>query len=287
MSKSYTQIDEKQPLIPLSRRVPIYYVEYCKIIRSGSDVRIVSESLQEEYSVPVGNIGSLILGPGTSATAEAMRIITSRGCSILVAGGEASPLFLSSTQHRSPISRIRQFKTVMCPELRLRAGKRLFKKRAQFIQKYSNYNLPKFPDASELPNIESLLAYEGVWAKQSYKMLAKHHGVTWTTKQKIDKEKHPIVFLNFLSYSIADICILHLGYDPNIGILHGRTKGGGLCYDLADIVKPILALELSFESMSQQLNMKDLKSEFMAKVRELDVISYLVDSLTYAFGEDS
>ena len=65
MSKrNYIHIDEVQPLIPLSRRVPFYYIEYSKIKRKNNDIRVLKADLKEEYSVPVCGIGGLFLGPG-------------------------------------------------------------------------------------------------------------------------------------------------------------------------------------------------------------------------------
>ncbi len=68
--RTYISIDEVQPLIPLSRRVPFYYVEYSKIRRKDNDIRVVKADMQGEYSIPVSGIGGLFLGPGTSITSE-------------------------------------------------------------------------------------------------------------------------------------------------------------------------------------------------------------------------
>ena len=92
--RKYIHIDEVQPLIPLSRRVPFYYTEYSKIKRKNNDIRILKADLKEEFSLPICSIGGLFLGPGTSITSESMRIISSRGCLIGVMGGSASPLYL-------------------------------------------------------------------------------------------------------------------------------------------------------------------------------------------------
>ncbi len=282
-TRNYTQISEKQILVPLSRRVPIFYTEYCKVVRRGSDVRVLSDRVENEFTIPVASIGCLVLGPGTSVTAEAMRIATARGCKILVAGGEASPLFLSSTQHRSPLSRIRQYSVVMDADKRLKSGKILFKYRSKFIEQCGNEIIPKFPDVYLEDSIEKLLSVEGAWAKRAYKTLAQKYNSKWDSKRVANDKRHPIVFLNFLTYSIADIAILHLGYDPNVGVLHGRTKGGGLCYDLADIIKPVLALEGAFEAISFSYSLKEIKERFMSKVRELDVLDYLVEALNETF----
>ena len=138
--RNYISIDEVQPLIPLSRRIPFYYIEYSKIKRKDNDIRIFKKGLKEEYSIPVCGIGGLFLGPGTSITSESMRIISSRGCLIGVMGGNAAPLYLCSTQHRSPSPRMRQHDVIFDEKRRINVAKILFQKRATFIKKYSSVN---------------------------------------------------------------------------------------------------------------------------------------------------
>lgn len=286
--KSYTQVNETNYLIPLSRRHPLFYVEHCKIVRKDNDVRIITQKFDEEmsHSLPVGNIGALLIGPGFSITTEAARIITSRGCLLSFTGGGLVPLFLISSQHRSPISRIRQYKISFNDESRLIAGKILFDRRRALIEKFKEFELPDFPDVSNILSIEQLNLTEAAWAKRAYRKLAKDFDIPWTNKDNEDKNhKNPITFLNFLSYSIADIAIYHLGYDPNIGILHGRTKGGGLAYDLADIIKPIVALVPSFVARYKSLKLAQIKSNFISDIIHYDLIDYLIKTLEMIFNK--
>ena len=285
--RNYINIDEVQPLIPLSRRVPFYYTEYSKIKRKNNDIRILKADLKEEYSLPVSGIGGLFLGPGTSITSESMRIISSRGCLIGVMGGNAAPLYLCSTQHRSPLPRIRQHQVIFHESKRINAAKILFKRRSVFISKFSAMNLLQFPSYSEKDTINTLLSKEGAWAREAYKFLSIQYDVPVIKRGKPFRgKKDPLTFLNFLSYSIADLTILHLGYDPNIGVLHGRTKGGGLSYDLADIVKPVIALELSFQAMKEGWSLTEIKNQFMKLVLEIDVLNYLLRTLNEIFKKE-
>ena len=286
--RNYIHIDEVQPLIPLSRRVPFYYTEYSKIKRKNNDIRILKANLEQEYSLPVCGIGGLFLGPGTSISSESMRIISSRGCLIGVMGGSSTPLYLCSTQHRSPLPRIRQHKIVFDESKRLSAAKILFHRRALFINKFSSVNMPRFPIYEEKDTINTLLSKEGAWARETYKSLAVQYDVPFVKRGKPFRgKKDPLTFLNFLSYSLADLTILHLGYDPNIGVLHGRTKGGGLSYDLADVVKPVVALALSFQAVKEEWSLTEIKKQFMKLVLEIDVLNYLLRTLNETFKQDT
>ena len=285
--RKYISIDEVQPLLPLSRRVPFYYTEYSRIKRKNNDIMILKAGLNQEYSIPACGIGGLFLGPGTSITSESMRIISSRGCLIGVMGGNAAPLYLCSTQHRSPLPRIRQHNVIFNESKRLIAAKILFERRALFIKKFSPVTLPLFPSCSEKDTINTLLSKEGAWARESYKSLAAQYEVPFIKRGKPFRgKKDPLTFLNFLSYSLADLTILHLGYDPNIGALHGRTKGGGLSYDLADVVKPVIALTLSFQALKEEWSLKEIKNQFMKLVLEIDALNYLLKTLNEIFKKD-
>ena len=282
--RNHISIDEVQPLLPLSRRVPFYYTEYSKIKRKNNDIRIMKANLKQEFSIPVSGIGGLFLGPGTSITSESMRIISSRGCLIGVMGGNAAPLYLCSTQHRSPLPRIRQHDIVFDESKRLFAAKILFNRRKKFIDKFSYVKLPVFPSCEEKDTINTLLSKEGAWARKAYKFLANQYDIPYVPRGKPFRgKKDPLTFLNFLSYSIADLTILHLGYDPNIGILHGRTKGGGLSYDLADVVKPVIALNLSFEALKEGWSLTEIKDHFIQLVLKIDVLDYLLKTLNEIF----
>lgn len=131
------------------------------------------------------------------------------------------------------------------------------------------------------------MSAEAAWAKQAYRKCSKDFQIPWTTKEQEDESKqNPITFLNFLSYSLADIAIYHLGYDPNIGILHGRTKGGGLCYDIADVVKPIIALIPSFVARKYSYSLGKMKEQFLNDVVRYDLLDYLIKTLEQLFNEE-
>jgi len=60
--RKYTQVKEKDYLIPLSRRQGIFYLEHAKLVRKESDVRVLAESSGEgtEVTLPVASIGALL-----------------------------------------------------------------------------------------------------------------------------------------------------------------------------------------------------------------------------------
>jgi CRISPR/Cas system-associated endonuclease Cas1 len=175
----------------------------------------------------------------------------------------------------------------MNDENRKFAANVLFNRRKKLIEDFKEFGLPSFPNGEDYSSIEKMMAVEGAWAKRAYRKLALDFKIPWESKIIEDESgDNPITFLNFLTYSIADIAIYHLGFDPNIGVLHGRTKGGGLSYDLADVVKPILALVPSFIARQRLYNLKQIKADFISDVIRFEIIDYLIKTLTLMFPKD-
>lgn len=192
-----------------------------------------------------------------------------------------------SSQHRSAMPRLRQIEVVMNDEKRKVAANILFRRRKKLIEKYKEFGLPPFLEGESYDTIQKMMAVEGAWAKRAYRKIAQDFKIPWQSKKVEDESGNsPIIFLNFLSYSIADIAIYHLGYDPNIGVLHGRTKGGGLSYDLADVFKPILALVPSFIAQQRMMNLKQMKNEFISDVVRFEILDYLIKTLEMMFPKN-
>ena len=79
--KNYISIDEVQPLIPLSRRVPFYYTEYSKIKRKSNDIRI----FKADCFAPMRAVERILADEGSSLSCFApMRAV------------ERSPIWLTN-----------------------------------------------------------------------------------------------------------------------------------------------------------------------------------------------
>ena len=284
------RINETESLIALSSRHAIFYLEHAKLVKYEQDIRVLNRALanQSEVSLPVANIGGLILGPGCSVTSEAARVAAARGCLLLFAAGGGLPIYSASTQHRSPTKKLQQYEICSDETKRLKAARLMFVMRRDYIEKHSYIDLPKFPVANDYQSINAMLSAEGAWAKKAYRRRASYYDDTsWRGKAVESKSRdNPLSFLNFLAYSLADIAIIHLGLDPNIGILHGQRRGGGLVYDLADIFKPIIALDLSFKAMSEGWSVQQSKVEFLNLVHTEDILTRMIDSLKKIFPKN-
>ena len=107
----YNRIDERQYLIPLSRRVPFFYIEKSMLVKKHElfcrAYRVAGKIVYE--SIPIATISAIVCGPGTSITNEAMRLASLRGCIVFFSGGYGVPVFAKSSFARSSKNKINQY----------------------------------------------------------------------------------------------------------------------------------------------------------------------------------
>jgi len=264
-------------LVNLSQRLPIYYAERCKVF-VRDEVLVVADASEGRRVIPAAMIGALLLGPGCSITTEAARLAAENGLVLVFSGGGGVPSFSQLRFHRSAVPMMKQFDIVSTPEKRIKAALILLEARAKVVRE-GTYDLPELRlQDSSVDSLQSLLGFEAAWVKRAYHTHAKRLGVTWNGKRDLNGKKHPLILLNHFCYSIANVVIEHLGLSSNLGVLHGRTRGGGFAYDLADIIKPELALGPGLvATLSENLARPGkIKESFLADVRRIDAFGLLV-----------
>jgi CRISPR-associated protein Cas1 len=275
------RVDEKQYVIPLSRRQPFYYCEYSSIIKHNDSVRILKKDgdVKIEYDIPIANIGCLIIGPGTSITTESIRIISARGCHCVFTGEGGVPIYSKTIFHRNSTNKYKQFKLISDKELRFKAANILLSERQSIINKFK----PDLPALSlNSINNQNYMAIEAVWAKSAYRYVCSKNNYTWVGKSSLHRE-HPLNLMNHLLYSITDVVISYCGFEPDMGVIHGRVNGGGLCYDIADIYKPILTLEQAILHDINKSASKQIKESLLSDILKFDIIDSQIKILTEIF----
>jgi CRISPR-associated protein Cas1 len=192
----------------------------------------------------------------------------------------------SAAINRSPERKVKQYKLTIDLESRVAAAKQLFEERNTFSTKFSNTEIPRLTKSSQAQSLSELMGIEAAWAKSFYQSLAKNLGITWRGRKGM-AERNPLIYLNHLSYHLADIAIFHLGYDRDLGILHGRAKGGGLTYDLADVFKPVLCTVPAMSALRRgEDDPSHLRSAFINDVIRLDVVHEMCCVLEKIFKQE-
>ena len=112
-------------------------------------------------------------------------------------------------------------------------------------------------------NVTTLLGHEGDFSKGCYREFGRLAGLQSFRRQagagpadpgqKPEPEPERIALVNrlidhgnYLCYGMAGAALWALGIPPHMSVFHGKTRAGGLVFDLADAFKDALVLPLAF-----------------------------------------
>jgi CRISPR-associated protein Cas1 len=272
----------KENLPQIKDRYPFIYLEYGRLEIDDSSVKWIS-SEGEVIRLPIATIVTILLGPGTSVTHEAVKVMASSNCTICWVG-EDSLLFYAVGQ--SPTSDSRnmreQIKIATDPKKSLLVAKRMFSKR--------------FSEA-ELENktLKEMMGMEGIRVRSMYEKCAQKYGVGWKGRSFVpgkfelsDTTNKIITSSNLALYSILTSAIYSMGYSPHIGFIHSGSPLPFI-YDLADLYKEYLCIDMAFYltyELAGEYNKFKVLSEFRKRVIETDLLSNISKDVRYVlYGE--
>lgn len=258
-------IEDHCDYVNLSNKEPGVYFEYSKI--SIKDGQVIATSKDVSSVIPVSLYSSVVLGPGTSITSEAVKVMSKRECGIIFAGGYGLPAYGATLNYRTPKHKLNQYSVMSNNLKRMKAGRLLLAERDSVCAEFS---LPRF-DLEEIKrsrSVQDLLLVEARWAKKTIRNLSDTYG---------SDKREALKLVNHFSYSAVLPSIVHLGLDPNIGVLHGKNRGGGLVFDISDVYKPWISLSFCFEAKSLDASL--LKREFSARCYKMGLQDRTIDLL--------
>ncbi len=142
-------------------------------------------------------------------------------------------------------------------------------------------------DIDRSENQQELLAAEGRWAKALYKELAKGFNIDF--KRDEGKNSHDTLtdiannYLdhgNYIAYGYAAVALNGMGISFALPILHGKTRRGGLVFDLADLVKDAFVMPTAFICASKGLNQKEFRMQLIEICQDQDLLDYMFSFIT-------
>lgn len=251
--------------IMLSKRANIFYLERAKVCVFNE--RVIYKKNNDEsvldYNIPDCNTSLLLLGQGTSITNSACRALSKSGVVIGFCGTGGTPLhcandftFFNPADEYRPTQYAQKIVKIWYDENeRFETAKKMQLMRTDKIEKYYNLKnidvkqiIKKFREQiNNSKNINNLLTSEAVFVKSLYAILAQHFNIKNYTKKSDIKINQFLLHSNYLMYGLATVAIHALGIPNCFAMLHGKTRRGGLIFDIADLYKSEQFLLLSFE----------------------------------------
>jgi CRISPR-associated protein Cas1 len=274
---------KRETLPRVSDKYPFLYLERGRLEVDDSSIKWI-DAEGDRVRLPVATINTLLLGPGTSITHEAVKTAAAANCSICWVG-EDSLLFyaygLSPTSNTRNM--LRQARLAGDEEIATDVARAFFAKR--------------FPDAKlEKKTLQEMMGMEGLRVKKLYDEKAQQYQVGWKGRvftpgkfELSDVTNQVLTSTNAALYGILCSCVHSLGYSPYLGFIHSGSPLPFI-YDLADLYKGELCIDLAFSltlSMAGKYNKYAVAEAFRKRVIEMDLLTRVPADIESLIGEKS
>lgn len=299
-----------------SKRANIYYLQHCRVLVNGGRVEYVTDEGKESlyWNIPIANTTSVLLGTGTSVTQSAMRELAKAGVLVGFCGGGGTPLFsanevqvdvswLTPQSEYRPTEYLQHWVSFWFDdEYRLAAAKAFQLVRYQQIEKHW-FGAPMQredgfkADASRLTHLleraksdieacettADVLSQEAKLTKALYKLAVDAVGYGNFTRAKRgaggDMANRFLDHGNYLAYGLAATCAWVLGLPHGLAVLHGKTRRGGLVFDIADLIKDALVLPQAFIAAMAGDEEQEFRRRCVESFNRAEAMDTMVDTV--------
>ena len=299
-----------------SKRANLYYLEHCRVLVNNGRVEYVTDEGKQSlyWNIPIANTTSILLGTGTSITQAAMRELAKAGVLVGCSGGGGSPLFsaaeveldiawLTPQSEYRPTEYLQHWVSFWFDDVkRLQAAKtfqlvRVAQIRRHWLsarmQREENFSvteaallpiLASFQQKLELCQTSNdILAQEAAMTKMLYKL-----AVNATKYGDFNRAKHGSGidianrFLdhgNYMAYGLAATATWVLGLPHGLAVLHGKTRRGGLVFDIADLIKDALILPQAFIAGMAGETEQEFRQRCISGFNRAEALDVMIDAI--------
>ena len=289
------------------------------LVNGGRVEYVTDHGKQQLYwNIPIANTTTVLLGTGTSVTQAAVRELAKAGVMLGFCGGGGTPLFAGTEASPEatldvawfpPQSEYRttEYLQQWCrfwfdDALRLQAAKLFQHMRLQRLQQHWSTFKPLqaqgfAPDQCALdaaiaqsaaaqlhsPNHTTLHTEEARLSKQLYQLAARatQYG-DFTRAKRGESSDAANQFLdhgNYLAYGLAASACWVLGLPHGLAVLHGKTRRGGLVFDVADLIKDATILPQAFCSAMQGHSEQQFRQACIEALTRSEALDFMIDCI--------
>jgi len=215
------------------------YIDRAKIERDKYTISVFTKD--GKIPIPCASISCLMLGPGTSISHEAVKILADNGCMILWCGENNIRLYAHSVgKTNSSKNLIKQAYLASHPKYRLMVVRKMYSKRFK-------------EELDPSLSLNQIRGKEGARVRNAYKKASLETGINWSGRKynknnwdDSDLVNNALSVGNSCLYGISAAAIVALGYSTALGFIHSGTQLS-FVYDVADLYKTDLIIPLAFK----------------------------------------
>ncbi|EWH00585.1 type I-E CRISPR-associated endonuclease Cas1e [Halomonas sp. BC04] len=271
----------RESLPQVKDKYPFIYLERGRLEIDDSSVKWI-DSEGQVIPLPVATLNTLLLGPGTTVTHDAIKTAAAANCAISWVG-EDSLLFYAAGFVTTADTRNlkRQILLASDKEKALDVARAMFRRR--------------FPDADlKDKSLKVMTGMEGHRVRTLYREKAEQYQVGWKGRQFTpgkfelsDTVNRILTATNAALYGILCSALHSMGYSPHIGFIHSGSPLP-MVYDLADLYKEHLSVDLAFamtKEMAGRYDKHQVSAEFRRRVIAMDLLSQVQSDITDLLGD--
>jgi CRISP-associated protein Cas1 len=270
----------RESLPQVKDRYPFIYLERGRLEIDDSSVKWIDFE-SNIVRLPIATLNCLLLGPGTSITHEAVKVIAQSNCSICWVGEDGLLFYASGQTPSSDTRNMReQIKLSAEPKKALEVARRMFARR--------------FPDADLVgKSLKEMMGMEGFRIRTLYDQKAQKYEVGWKGRsynpgkfELGDITNQVLTASSAALYGILSSAVHSMGYSPHIGFIHSGSPLP-FVYDLADLYKENLCIDLAFSltlQMAGNYNKHKVSAAFRQRVIETDLLGNIGQDIEMMLG---
>ncbi len=251
--------------------------------QSGPDADSALDS--GEYGIPFQSLSMILLGPGSTVSHDALRLMARHGTALVAVGEDGvrcytAPPLMPDT---SDIAR-RQMRAWGDP-----AGGRIVIARKMYALRLGEV-LPQ-------QDISALRGVEGARMRRTYRLVAQRYGIDWQRRRydRADPEwaDIPNQAINHASVAVtsaAVVAVTSTGAIPQLGFIHEHS-GEAFALDIADLFRDTVLLPAAFQSAREVMDQPQLNIERHTRritgelLRKERVIAKMIDRIKVLFQD--
>ena len=254
------------------------YVEHCRVDQDGKAIMVWRD--RERVPVPCAALAVLMLGPGTTITHAAVRVLAESGCTVVWCGEEGVRFYAHGTGETRKARRLlHQARMWADPSLRLQVVRRMYQMR---------FSEP-LDDSLTLREIRGR---EGIRVRQAYEEYGRQTGIPWKGRSyksgswaSADAINRALSAANSCLYGICHSAIVSVGYSPGLGFIH-TGKMLSFVYDIADLYKTEVSVPAAFRAVAEGAGGLEGRVRRMCRdlFRESRLLARIVPDMDHVLG---
>ena len=197
-----------------------------------------------DYQIPHQAISIVLLGPGSSVTHDALRLLARHGCA-LAAIGEGAVRFYTALPLLPDASALARAQVTRWadPKQRMEVARAMYAMR--------------FGEIVRTRDIDVLRGQEGARIKRAYALAAERHGIHWSGR-RYDRENpeagdlanQAINHAAAAMWAAASVAVASTGAIPQLGFVH-EESGMSFVLDIADLYRHDVLLDIAFGAVKE------------------------------------